>query len=64
MTENRKTDEQRLQDWKKFDRDEDKFMAIMASEMADPGSTGVGLSIDQIVHVMEPVLPSEDPSNQ
>ena len=38
-----KNNEETQRSWKRFDRDESAVMAILASEMADPGSTGCGL---------------------
>lgn len=40
--DNNQSEEKRLEAWHKFDREEDRIMSILASEMADPGSTGCG----------------------
>ena len=32
----------------RLDRHEDSLMAILAAEMTDPGSTGIGVDLDSI----------------
>ena len=34
--------------WQRLDREEDSLMGILAAEMADPGSTGIGVDLDSI----------------
>ena len=34
--------------WRRLDREEDSLMGILAAEMTDPGSTGIGVDLDSI----------------
>jgi hypothetical protein len=34
--------------WQRLDREQDSLMAILAAEMTDPGSTGIGVDLDSI----------------
>jgi hypothetical protein len=34
--------------WQRLDREEDSLMGILAAEMTDPGSTGIGVDLDSI----------------
>lgn len=50
--EDSQSEEKRLKAWRKFDRDEDKVMALYAAEASDPGSTGCNLSLEEITYLM------------
>ena len=50
--EDSQSKEKDLKAWRKFDRAEDKVMALYASEVADPGSTGCGLDLDEIIDLL------------
>ena len=58
MSGNNKSAEKSSEQWKRFDRAEDKVMALYFSEVADPGSTGCGLEPDEIIDMM-PIRPED-----
>ena len=59
--DNSQSEEKRLEGWRKFDRTEDKIMALYSSEAADPGSTGCGLELHEIIDLMPDRPEGADP---
>ena len=55
------SESERLEAWRKFDRDEDKVMALYAAEASDPGSTGCNMSLEDISDLMPDRPEGEDP---
>ena len=59
--DNNQSEEKRLEEWRKFDRTEDKVMALYAAEAADPRSTGCNLSLEEISDLMPDRPEGPDP---